>query len=322
MLTAEQRAIRHQGIGASEIGAVVGAAGAWESQLSLWARKTGLVPEDDETEVPEHIELGNLLEPVIASLYTRRTGLELYEPGTLVHPTDPLRIATPDRLVRNARLGVQIKKARANGRWGEEGTDDCPESIICQVQWEISVADLEAEDVAVLFWGSHLAIYTIKRDDQLIAGLVEIAHKWWRDHVIGGTPPTPDESEKTKETLSKLFPANRGKTVLLGAPEFGTQSGDVFALVQDYVLAREEESLACKRKEGAGNALRLAIGDGDGFSAAWGKAMWTCGTTGRTNWKGLAGEFGALPETLIKKHTQPPERRLNVALTGEKKNNK
>lgn len=319
MLTAEQRAVRHLGIGASEIGAVVGAAGAWESQLSLWARKTGLVPEDDETEVPEYIELGNLLEPVIAALYTRRTGLDLYEPGTLVHPTDPLRIATPDRLVRNTRLGVQIKKVRSTGRWGEEGTDDVPENILAQVQWEISVADLDAEDVATLFWGSHLALYTVKRDDALIEGLAEVAHKWWRDHVVAHVPPPPDDSEKTKETLSKLFPANRGKTVMLGAPDFGTEAATVFALVHDYVMAREEESLACKRKDAAGNAIRLAIGDNDGFAAPWGKATWMRGTCGKTNWKELAAEFGSLPDTLVKKHTQQPERRLNVALTGEKK---
>lgn len=312
-LTAEQRALRQRGIGASEIGAIVGAEGAYDTPLAIWARKTGRIAEHDETETPEYIELGNLLEPVVASLYTRRTGRELYEVGTIVHPDDPIRIATPDRLVRGERRGVQIKKARTKGSWGQEGTAEAPENVICQVQWECSVADLETEDVPVLFFGAHLAIYTIHRDDELIGGLVELAHKWWRDHVVADVPPTPDASEKTRETLSKMYPKNRGRIVQLGGPEPGSLAAQAFALAQDYVLARDGGKDVEDQKEAAGNALRLMIGDADGIEAPWGKILWTAAATGKPSWKDIAQELGATPE-LIAKHTPPPNRTLRVTL--------
>jgi putative phage-type endonuclease len=316
-LTAAQHALRLTGVTASEIGAIVGAEGAYESSLAVWARKVGLVDVADETETPEHIELGNLLEPVIASLYARRTGFELYEPGTLVHPTDPLRIATPDRLVRGMARGAQIKKARTKGTWGREGTDDAPESIICQVQWECGVADLELEDVPVLFYGSHLAVYTIRRDEELLGGLIDLAHRWWRDHVVANVAPTPDGSERTKEALSKIYPQNRGKCVALGAPEYGSLAGQVFALAHEYTSARDGGKDVEDRKEAAGNALRLLIGDNDGFYAPWGRCTWKRPVGGRVDWKAVAEALGATPD-LIARHTNEPSRTLSVHLKGQK----
>lgn len=312
-LTAEQHAIRLKGVTASEIGALVGATGAWGTPLSVWAEKVGLVVPGDETDVPEHVELGNLLEPVVASLYARRTGFDLYEPGTLVHPQDPLRIATPDRLVRGMRRGCQIKKTRTMGGWGTEGTDEIPEAILCQVQYEMSVADLEVVDVPVLFFGSHLAVYTVYRDDELIEGLVEIAHRFWRDHVVANCPPQPDGSERSKETLAKMFPKNRGKFIAIGAPEIGTIAASVFALAQDYVLARDGGKDVEDQKESAGNQLRLLIGDADGFAAPWGTISWTAASSGKPAWKAIAEELGATPE-LVAKHTSAPGRTLRVNL--------
>lgn len=313
MLTNEQRALRRQGIGASEIGTVVGAAGAYEAPLSLWARKTGRIPEEDETETPEHIELGNLLEPVIASLYTRRTGRALVESTTLVHPTDFLRIATPDRLVVDEPIVVQIKKARTKGSWGREGTDEVPENIIAQCQWEMSVTDRQTADVPVLFWGSHLAVYSIHRDDELIAGLVEIAHKWWRDHVVAGIPPEADGSERSKETLSKLYPKNNGNLIKLGQPVLGSVEATIYAFAHDYVVARDGGKESEELKERAANQLRLFIGDRDGFDAPWGRITWTAAENGKPAWKDIALALGATPE-LIAKHTSAPCRTLRVNL--------
>lgn len=313
MLSAEQKTLRLQGLGASEIGAVVGADGAYDTPLSVWARKTGRLPVEDDTETPEHIELGNLLEPVVAALYTRRTGRELYESGTLVHPTDPLRIATPDRLVRGESMVVQIKKARTRASWGREGTDEIPENIIAQCAWELSVTGRDVAEVPVLFWGSHLSIYTIKRDDELIAGLAEIAHKWWRDHVVTGYPPEPDGSERSRETISKMFPKSGGNLIPLGHPEPGSPAAEIFGLAHDYILARDGGKEVDGRKEAAGNALRLLIGNHDGFAAPWGTISWCANGAGTTRWKAVAEELGAPPE-LIAKHTSEPSRTLRVNL--------
>jgi putative phage-type endonuclease len=317
-LTPEQHAIRLNGLGASEVPAIVGADGAWDSPLNIWAIKTGLIPPQSDEDIEEHVELGTLLEPVIAALYTRRTGNQLIESGTLVHPNDPLQIATPDRLVIGKPWIVQIKKVRSRSNaWGREGTDEIPESVLAQCQWELSVTGREIAEVPVLFFGSHLAIYRVKRDDEMISGLVRIAHAWWDAHVVARVPPSVDGSERTKEALAKVFPANRGKLIELGAPTLGSAASTVFAFAQDYVLARDAAKEAEERKEAAGNQLRLFIGDHDGFVAPWGKITWMAGNGGRTAWKALIDEL-KVPGELIAKHTSKPERRLAVTIKERK----
>ena len=274
MLSSEQLALRLTGIGASEIGAVLEAEGAWESSLSVWARKVG-VSQPSEGPVPEYIELGNLLEPAIATLYCRRNpDVELRECGTLVHPKDPIQIATPDRLIVGQPKGLQIKKAMSRGKWGAEGTDEVPENILCQVQWEMSVANLDLEDVPVLFWGSKLVVYTVRRDDELIGHMVDLAHKWWTDHVIARRPPEPDGREQTKATLNSMFRESSGQ--MIPAPPNGQD------LAVRYKDASKRAEMALCEKEALGNALRLAIGEAEGFGGFWGRVTWKPGARGRT----------------------------------------
>ena len=68
-------AVRKQGIGSSDAAAAVGL-NPYKSQLELWLEKTGrdtslpkLDPQDEES--PAY--WGNILEPIVASHYTRRT---------------------------------------------------------------------------------------------------------------------------------------------------------------------------------------------------------------------------------------------------------
>lgn len=308
MLTAEQHALRLTGIGASEIGSVVGADGAWDSALTIWGYKTGrLKPGND---VPEYIELGNLLEPVIASLYTKRTGFALVECGTLVHPKDPLQLATPDRLVADRPWTVQIKKARSRATWGEEGTDDIPENILVQCMWELSVTGREVAHVPVLFFGSKMAIFTVRRDDEMIGLLAEQGHKWWTDHVIGNRPPAPDGSDKAREALGKLFPSAGKMTYPLGE-----DLEKIFEIAREYCQAREEEKAAKSRKDACGNTLRLLIGEGAGFAGQWGTVTWTPDANGKPSWKDIAEALNP-PSALVAQHTNAPGRTLRVNLKG------
>lgn len=309
MLTTAQQEIRQGGIGASEIGGIVGAEGAYESALAIWARKVGLdrKPENDVT--PEFIRLGNLLEPVIAQLYSERTGFALQESGTLVHPTDPIRRCTPDRLVVGQPVNCQIKKARSRAAWGEPGTDEVPDNILLQVQHEMGVLcalgiQIERTDIPVLFYGSRLDIYTVARDDELIGMLADAADQWWTDYVVARRQPPADGSERTREALGRMFKRNNG--TLLPA------SDEVVSLALQYMAARDDEKAAIDRKDTAGNALRALIGEADGFEWCGGKATWTRDAKGKPSWKAIAEALNA-PAALVAAHTGEPGRVLRVS---------
>lgn len=317
-LTAAQQEIRLGGLGASEISSALGIEGAYEGALAVWARKCRLAAPDNDV-TPEYILLGNLLEPVIAELYrSRRGNVELYETGTLIHPTDPVRRCTPDRIVVGQPVNVQIKKMRSRGigdeTWGEPGTDEVPMHIMAQVQQEMGVLcangiEVERTDIPVLFFGSRMEIFTVYRDDDLIDALADAGREWWETYVIPRRQPPADGSERTREALGRMFRKNNG--ALLQATD------EAIALASDYMAASDDEKEAKGRKDSAGNALRALIQDADGFVWGGGKATWTRDKNGKPSWKAVAEALNA-PATLIAAHTGEPGRVLRVSEVKEK----
>ena len=106
MLTNEQLAIRKTGITGSEIAAVAGLS-PYESPLTVWARKLDLV-DDDSSAV---MERGTYLEEGIRSWYCAKTGANVAIVGTMVHPDNPIIIATPDGIAYRGdeRRALEIK---------------------------------------------------------------------------------------------------------------------------------------------------------------------------------------------------------------------
>ena len=67
--------VRRQGIGSSDAAAAVGL-NPYKSQLELWLEKTGrdgLLPKTDPLDEESPAYWGNILEPIVAAHYTRRS---------------------------------------------------------------------------------------------------------------------------------------------------------------------------------------------------------------------------------------------------------
>lgn len=82
-------AVRQQGIGASDAAAAVGIS-PYQSQLELWMIKTGRMsglPDPSLDEVRSPIYWGNVLEPIVAAHYTRKTGRKVRRVNAVLqHP--------------------------------------------------------------------------------------------------------------------------------------------------------------------------------------------------------------------------------------------
>lgn len=68
--------VRKRGIGGSDAAAAVGIS-PWKSPLELWMEKTGRdgdIPKPDPNDEDSPLFWGSLLEPLVAELYSRRTG--------------------------------------------------------------------------------------------------------------------------------------------------------------------------------------------------------------------------------------------------------
>lgn len=292
MLSPEELALRKTGIGASEIGAVVGL-NPYAGPLDVYLRKLDLIEDD----AGEAAEWGHLLEPLIADRYARETGETLERCSTLVHPSEPWILATPDRLSLSGRV-VECKTAslRVAHRWGEPGTDEVPEEYLAQVTWQMLVTGHRVADIALLVGGQEFRIYTVPFDGELAAALVEQGRAFWHDHVLAQVPPPSGSEKAVREWLRQRYPRDLGDIRTAGPDE----ADALEALRQARIAFAEAEA----RKTAAEDQVKRLIGDDAGLShPEIGRVTWKKNKDSeRVDWKAVAKALQPSAD-LVAKHT-------------------
>ena len=229
MLTEEQLAQRRKGICATDVAKIVGQAmyGCGEDvRLDKMGAGVPFVEHD-------RAKWGHLLEDPIRKDYAERHGVTVVsgdEIGTLQHPHEPWALATPDTMVYAHRGWRQFNHSPLRGHeikshiswlahlYGEPGTDEVPPSELIQCAWNIWVASafygvqIERWDLTVFLDGLPTD-YTILRDEELEASLIEACRKFWQAHVIGGEPVPPDGSEHYGAILKARWPGHKEETI-------------------------------------------------------------------------------------------------------------
>lgn len=313
-LTAEQQEVRRTGVGSSEI-AILAGLDPYRTPLDLYARKLGL--DDFRDTAP--MRWGRRLEAAIAAEYEESQGVRLVSPGTMRHEKHPVVVATPDRIVfpsiltapAQRVLEIKTASARMADEWGDPGTDEVPQRYVAQVAWEMAVTGLPTADLAVLIAGNDFRIYHLTRDEDLEAGLIELAERFWRDHVEPRRPPIETAPPASVcDYLKRRYPRDSG-AILDADPALNET-------VQAYLLARQgrdEDAAAVEELEAR---IKTAIGDASGIRGAWGQITWKATKDRREiDWEAIARAAGATDD-LIAKHTttKPGARRFLAKLNG------
>ena len=137
-------AVRKRGIGSSDAAAAVGL-NPYKSQLELWLEKTGRdtgLTKTDPQDEKSPAYWGNVLEPIVAWHYSKRTGNKVRRiNAVLQHPNPelPWMLANIDREVIGTE-DVQILECKTAGINGaglwREGV---PEYVVLQVMHQLAV---------------------------------------------------------------------------------------------------------------------------------------------------------------------------------------
>jgi putative phage-type endonuclease len=271
----EWLAVRKRGIGSSDAAAAVGLS-PYKSQLELWMEKTGrdaALPKADPHDEESPAYWGNILEPIVAAHYTKRSGNRVRRVNAVLQHPDPefsWMLANIDREVIAAD-DVQIlecKTAGINGaRLWKEGV---PEYVQLQVMHQLAVTGKQAADVAVLLGGQHVEIHRIERDDFLIARLMRLEQQFWQ-YVIDDTPPPADGSESAEQALRCLFPEDSGQSLDLRHDERLSATFAELKAVRELLSVHEQRESELKQtlQQAMGNATRAVF---EGGSITWKKA--------------------------------------------------
>ena len=197
---------RKKYIGGSDIAAILGLSN-YRSALDVFLDKTC---EDVNNEGSRFTHWGTLLEDVIANEYSRVKGLEVeIEDSPIEHPKYPFLAANIDRWVNDKNYVLECKTASAYKakEWGEEKTDQIPESYLCQVAWYRAITNVNAIDIAVLIGGNDFRIYTYRKNKDFEDKIIQIGHDFWVNNVLKKIPPKPNGDGD----ISTMYPRSNGK---------------------------------------------------------------------------------------------------------------
>ena len=259
--------IRQLGIGSSDAAVAVGLS-PYKSQLTLWLEKTARkAPED--ISLKEAVLWGVELEPVLAQVYTKRTGYKVRRVNAVLqHPEHTFMLANLDREVVGHPDGpgiLEIKTASYHSapQW-EEGV---PVAYQCQVLHQLAVTGHAWAEVAVLIGGQDFRIYRIERDEEKIGDLIRREAHFWQQ-VRQDWQPEPDGSSDAAAALGWLFPRDDGQTVdLSDSSEFNQLFGQLLQLREQKEVVEQQESLIKQR-------LQATLGEATAGLFANGKITW------------------------------------------------
>lgn len=220
--------IRQQGIGGSDIAAILGL-NKYRTALDVYQDKLGIAEEIEENEA---MHFGTILEDVVAQEFAERVGLRVQRVNaTICTGKDFWMRANIDRAIVNPDIAgnVRIKEQKDTNRilttdailecktagfrsahlWGPSqeleiatgevtSEHEIPVQYELQVQWYMAVTGVSKAYVAVLIAGQEFRCYEVERNDTLIAQITQYAHKFWFENVCLKKAPEPTNSKELK----------------------------------------------------------------------------------------------------------------------------
>ncbi|WP_288841908.1 YqaJ viral recombinase family protein [uncultured Deefgea sp.] len=259
--------IRGAGIGSSDAAAAIGLS-QYKSPLTLWLEKTHRKQPDDLSE-KQAVFWGTVLEPVLATVYAKQTGLKVRKVNAVLQdPDHPFMLANLDREVVGHPDGLGVLEIKTASYFSApQWEDGIPVAYQCQVLHQLSVTGHAWADIAVLIGGQDFRIYRIQRDDDKIADLVHLETQFWR-HITTDIQPDPDGSDDASTALQWLFPRDDGQTIDL------SESAEFNALFSNLLELRERKEEVEAKEALIRQRLQNALGTATAAVFAAGRVTW------------------------------------------------
>ena len=235
MSRADWLAERRKSLGGSDMGAVLGL-NRFRSPYSVWADKTGKLPDAEDTEA---MRIGRDLEPYVLRRFAEKSGLRTRHINAIMrNDAFPHIHANVDSVVIGQRAGVEAKTASALNTRAFSG-GDFPESYYAQCVTYLAITGYQRWYLAVLIMGREFKIYQMTRvfnddapewceasiyvSDGEVTALAAAAADFWR-YVETNTPPPVDGLKATGEALTAIYSQSDGGTVDLAAVDSGIRN--------------------------------------------------------------------------------------------------
>lgn len=238
----------------TEVAALFGCS-PYLTEYELFHLKTGAI--ESSFQMNERVEVGQVIEPAIASLASRRLGIELVPFKEYKRIVEVRAGASFDFRSTSSDIIVECKNVDSlefKKKWLTEADNiEAPPHIELQVQAQMEVADVERCFIAALVGGNELKLIERERDRQIGAIIRAKVSAFWQRVATGEAPPPNFEQDAS--TIALLYANSSDNVVDMTADE------RLRELCLAYKLAGADEDSAKKRKEAAKAEILTLIGD-------------------------------------------------------------
>lgn len=251
---------RTQGIGASEVGTILGL-NPFETPYQLYLRKKGQTPPQQENEA---MLMGHLLEDAVAQRFAIATGVQIIKSTAddfIVYNTArPYMRVSPDRLY----WGAGMKKNDANKGVLECKTtvmpvdvDNVPKHWFCQLQYQLGVCEYSHGALAWIYLGRReFGMLPTEFDAEFFEFLVEQVDEFWTRYIVGNEEPP---AYNVEDVVLKYPRHTLGKTV--------QATNDVVAACAQLADVNEQLKAVKEQKERLEADIKMAMSDAEAIVA-------------------------------------------------------
>lgn len=256
----EWKALRKQYIGGSDAASVLGM-NSYRSRYTLWAEKTGRVPEFAGNLATD---VGTYFEDFIAKRFEQETGKKVRkETHSIFNDKYPFAIANVDRVIVGEDAVLECKftdslnlKRYKNGEF--------PDRFYVQCVHYLAVTGKKKAYLAVLIGNKEFKVFEIYRDEAEIEALMA-EEKAFMKLIKSDTAPEADGTSSTTETIKTIYADSNEDSVNLFAYEDALYQ---YMAVQTQIKELEaiKDEMANKVKVFMGEAGK---GETDRFKVSW-----------------------------------------------------
>ena len=189
MITKEQRRERQKHIGSSDAPAIIGV-DPWRNPADVYYSK--ISDSDDVT--TDAMQTGNRMETPLLDMAVERYG-NVIRNFAVIDREYPELAANLDGLLEGSPEGIEAKYVgpKSAEYWGAQETDEVPDHVAIQCQFQMRVANLQRVHVPAAIIRPYVGLswewFHIERDEELIDDLTTACLGFWRRHVETRTPP-------------------------------------------------------------------------------------------------------------------------------------
>ncbi len=139
---------RRQGIGGSDVAAVIGIS-PFRTARDIYYDKLGTMAAEEDVGNWVALEMGHLLEDLVAKIFARKTGLKIYQLKKMFrHPLYPFMLADVDYFIEmtdgtKAILEIKTTNYNAKDRWWKDGRETVPAYYETQGRHYMAVMDID-----------------------------------------------------------------------------------------------------------------------------------------------------------------------------------